>query len=354
MVRKFNRILLIRLSSLGDIVLTSPAIRALREHFPQAYIAMLVGKQSADVVSENPYLDEIIPYDRKAEDKNTGEMWKLIKKLRQREFDLTIDFQRKFRTSLLAYLSHAKCRVGYHQPWGMLCTVRIPDRINKHAVDRNLDLLRAIGIHTQNRTLELFVSDEDRRYASQVLREMGVTEKQLIIGLFPGAGWEPRQWMPERFAAIGDLAKEHLDAEVLIFGGPNEMDLVAKVACYMKSNPVTLSRSLKIRQLTALIGKCDIFVTNDTGPMHISVAMKTCTIALFGPGNHKKFQPIGEAHTTIRHSLPCSPCKQFTDRCKDNICMKSISVDEVWEALKRITNYEFRRGLLQGKVNGIA
>jgi predicted lipopolysaccharide heptosyltransferase III len=337
---KPNRILLIRLSSLGDVVLTSPAIRAVRQHFPQAYIAMLVGKQSADVVSENPHLSEIITYDRKSEKKNKGheslteEMRRLIDQLRQREFYLTIDFQRKFRTSLLAYLSSAKCRVGYHQPLGILCTVRVADKVNKHAIDRNLDLLRAIGIHTDDRTLELFISDKDREYAEQFLDNEGISEERPKIGLFPGAGWELRQWMPQRFAVVGDLAAERLGANVLIFGGQNEADLVAEVAGYMKSNPVTIAGHLKIRQLAALIEKCDVFVTNDTGPMHISVAMKTPTIALFGPGNHRKFQPIGEAHTTIRHPVPCNPCKQFTNKCKDNICMKSISVDEVWEAVK--------------------
>jgi len=378
MTQKPNRILLIRLSSLGDIVLTSPAIRAVRQHFPQAYIAMLVGKQSADVVSENPHLNEIISYNRKAEKKNTWftsaksnavrrsrpsgstsgrrplsfarlrlsvnssseEMRRIIHQLRQREFDLTIDFQRKFRPSLLAYLSSAKCRVGYHQPLGILCSIRVPDKVKKHAIDRNLDLLRAIGIHTDDRELELFVSDQDRKYVEQFLTNEGISEERPKIGLFPGAGWKPRQWMPQRFAVVGDLAAERLGAEVLIFGGPNEAELVAEVAGYMKSNPITLTGNLKIRQLAAFIGKCDVFVTNDTGPMHISVAMKTPTIALFGPGNHKKFQPIGEAHTTIRHPVPCSPCKQFTDKCKDNICMKKISVDEVWEAIKeKLKNY---------------
>ena len=151
-----KNILLIRLSSLGDIVLTSPAIRAVRQHFPQAHISMLVAKQSTDLLTENPHLDEVIPFDRKAGNKDTGEMRRIIRLLRERDFDLTIDFQRKFRTSLLAYLSGAKCRVGYHQPNGVLCTIRVPDRNNKairagrvssaHAIDRYFDLLHPIGV----------------------------------------------------------------------------------------------------------------------------------------------------------------------------------------------------------------
>ena len=328
-----KRILLIRLSSLGDIVLTTPAIRAVREHFPKAYIAMLVGKQSIDVVAENPHLNDVIPYDRTAKDKNTGEMLRVLAELRQQQFDMSIDFQRKFRTSLLAYLCHIPCRVGYHQWSGMLCTIRVPDTVKGHAIDRNLNLLRTTGIHTDDRTMELFISEEDEKYASRVLKDAEVTSKQPILGMFPGAGWILRQWMPERFAAVGDLAAQHFGARVLIFGSPQEQDLVVEVASYMTSNPITLT-GLKIRQLAALIGECDVFVTNDTGPMHISVAMKTPTVALFGPGNHKKFQPLGFAHTTIRHPMPCSPCKQFTDKCTDNICMKTISVEEVWKVVQ--------------------
>jgi len=329
------RILLIRLSSLGDIVLTSPAIRAVRKHFPDAYIAMLVGKQSADVLTENPHLDEVITLDRKAANSNIGETRKVMVELRRRKFDLAIDFQRKFRTSLLAYLSGAKYRVGYHQPCGALCVVRVPDGVNKHAIDRNFDLLSAIGIHADDRETELFLANSDREYAEQILANANVNSQSLKIGLFPGAGWQHREWVSERFAAIGDRAYEHFGVQTLIFGGPNEKDLVDKTTGYMTSTPVKLAGNLTIRQLAALIEKCDVFVTNDTGPMHISVAMKTPTIALFGPGNHVKFQPIGQAHTTIRHDIPCSPCKQFTDKCKDNICMKLITVDEVWEMVKR-------------------
>jgi len=342
-----DRILLIRLSSLGDVVLTSPAIRAVRKHFPDSYIAMLVGKQSADVLMENPHLDEVITLNRKAANRNIGETHRVVAELRRRKFDLTIDFQRKFRTSLLAYLSGAKYRVGYHQPCGALCVVRVPDRVNKHAIERNFDLLSAIGLHADTKEMELFLTDTDRKYAeavheaphlsvgpaSQILASAVIDSRRLKLGLFPGAGWKHREWKPERFAAIGDLAYEHFGAQTLIFGGPNEKDLVDKVAGYMMYPSVRLAGNLKIRQLAALIEKCDVFVTNDTGPMHIAVAMKTPTVALFGPGNHVKFQPIGQAHTTIRHNVPCSPCKQFTDKCKDNICMKLITVDEVWEVL---------------------
>ena len=326
-----EKILLIRLSSLGDIVLTTPAIRAIRAHYPNSYIAMLVAKQSADVLRQNPHLNEIIQFNRTAKDKDTGEMLRILRILRQRKFALTFDFQRKLRTELLMYLSGASERVGK----GMLCTLRVPEQDNKHATDHYFDLLHAAGIPAQDHKLEMFLSNTERADACYTFEEAGISEIQLKVGLFPGAGWKLREWMPERFAAIGDRLVKHYDAQVIIFGGPKERELVNNVKNLMQHTSATFAGNLQIRQLAACVEKCDLFLTNDTGPMHIASAVGTRTVALFGPGNHIRFQPVGETHTIIRHDVPCSPCKQFTDKCKDNICMKGITVDEVWEGISR-------------------
>jgi heptosyltransferase-2/heptosyltransferase-3 len=265
-------------------------------------------------------------------------MWRTVRLLREHNFDLAIDFQRKFRTSLLAYFGDAKCRVGYHQPNGLLCTVRVPDSVNKHAIDRYFDLLHAVGILATDPTLELFLMAAEHNYAHEALVARGVKSDGLKVGLFPGAGWKLREWMPDRFAALGDRATEHFDAEVLIFGGPDERELVDQVSSLMKTEPISFAGDLRIRQLAAFIACCDLFITNDTGPMHIAAAVHTPTIALFGPGNHIRFQPVDSTHTTIRHPVPCNPCKQFTDTCKDNICMKLITVDEVWDTVCRKLN----------------
>jgi len=325
------KILLIRLSSLGDIVLTTPAIRAVRAHFPDAYIAMLVAKQSAEILRENPHLDEIITFDRLANDKDTGEMLRMSRHLRERKFTLTIDFQRKFRTEMLMYFSGAAERVGK----GRFCTIRVPEQGNKHATAHYFDLLHAAGIPAEDKRLELFLSESERLDAAQRFDAAGVNNGALTVGLFPGAGWKLREWMPERFAAIGDRLVQHFNANVLIFGGPKEAGLVQAVANLMNAHAIPFAGNLQVRELAACLEKCDLFLTNDTGPMHIAAAVGTPTVSLFGPGNHIRFQPLGALHQTIRHAVPCSPCKQFTNKCKDNICMKGIGVDEVWESVSR-------------------
>lgn len=295
---------------------------------------MLVAKQYADLLTRNPHLDEVLTFDRTAKNRDTGEMVRIVRLLRRRNFNLTIDFQRKFRTSLLTYLSGSKCRIGDHQPNGLMCTVRVPNRVNKHAIDQYLDLLHPLGIEQTDRTLELFLSDSDREKARDTLATKGAHPNRLKVGLFPGAGWRLREWMPDRFAAIGDRVIKDFDAQVLIFGGPNEGELVNHIANLMTARATTFDENIPIRQFAALIKACDLFITNDTGPMHIAAAVRTPTVALFGPGNHIRFQPLELIHTTVRHQVPCNPCKQFTDKCKNNICMKLITVDEVWETIQ--------------------
>ncbi|MBM3211967.1 glycosyltransferase family 9 protein, partial [Candidatus Poribacteria bacterium] len=324
-----ERILLIRFGSLGDVVLTTPVIRELRKKFPNAYISMLVGDRFADIVSANPHLNDVIPFQRGK--KNPQEIMRVASLLKEREFDISIDMQKKFRSSLLAYLGGVKLRIGYHQPKGFLCNVKIPDKGNEHSIDRNLDLLKPLGITTADRQTEMFIRDEDREYADSFFKAKGLLQSPMILGLFPGASWRNKCWPPERFSAIGDLAIDKYKAEVIIFGGPDEMDIVDSVAKNMKNPVVTMKNRITILQLGAMIQKCNLFISNDTGPMHISVAFDIPTIGIFGPGNHIKFQPIGQKHTIIRKNVPCRPCKQFTNKCKDNVCMKLITVDDVWE-----------------------
>ncbi len=325
-----KRILLIRFGSIGDVVLTTPAIRAVRGAFPDAYIAMLVGDRSADVISANPHLDEVIIFRREV--KVFSETRRAAAMLRERNFDISVDMQRKFRSSLLAYRSRARLRVGYHRPGGFLCTVKLP-RSDRHIVDQNLDLLKPLGISEADREPEIFLSDEDRDYANGVFQSQGLTEKSPIIGMFPGAGSPSKCWPVERFAAIGNLAAEEFNAQLMIFGGPGEADIVDNVAQNMKTHAVLMKDIITLRQLGAMIEKCDLFLSNDTGPMHISVAVKTTTIGLFGPGDHVRFHPIGKKHALIRGDVPCGPCKQFTGKCKDSICMEAITVDEVWKSV---------------------
>jgi ADP-heptose:LPS heptosyltransferase len=222
--------------------------------------------------------------------------------------------------------------VGYHQPKGLLCSVRVPDS-SGHAIDRYFALLHAVGIVAEDRTLDLFLTESDRKYARDTMEKQSIDGDRPTVGLFPGAGWKLREWMPDRFAAIGNRLVKDFGAQVVVFGGPHERQLANYVVDLMTEQAASFAGNLPIRQLAALIERCNLFLTNDTGPMHIAAALRTPTVALFGPGNHIRFQPLDPIHSTVRHEVPCNPCKQFTNRCNNNICMKLITVDEVWETI---------------------
>lgn len=339
---KIERILLIRFGSLGDVVLTLPVVEAVRKAFPNAYVAMLVGDRSADVVTADTRLDEVIIFKRNLNGiASISELNRIIHVIKARNFDISIDLQRKFRSSYIAFCGNVRERIGYHQPYGFLCTVKVPDKGNIHAVDRNLRLLAPLGIRANVERPIMMLSSESRAFADNFFRSKGL-ENSLTVGMFVGAGWRHRCWMPERFAKIGDLASQRYNAKILVFGGPDEKDIVKEVLKNMNHEAIPIPGENTIQQLAGLISKCHVFISNDTGPMHISVALNVPTIALFGPGNHIKFQPIGERHTTIKKALPCSPCKQFTDKCKDNICMKSITIEDVWDAVQRTIDTHVR------------
>ncbi len=328
-----KKILLIRFGSLGDVVLTLPVISTVRRSFPDAYIAMLVGEKSADIVSADDRLDEVIVIQREKKGlKGLSETFRIEKFIREKHFDVSIDMQRKFRSSLIAYSAGVKYRIGYHQPFGFLCNYKVPDRENKHSVERNLDLLIPLGIKDYDCIPEMVLSKEDKDFADNYWQLHNLSDS-IVFGIFPGAGWRPRCWMPERFAEICDRASAKYNTKTIIFSGPDESDIANNVAQNMKTKPIIMNDKVTLRQLGAMIEKCDLMLSNDTGPMHISVAVDTPTIALFGPGNYKKFQPIGERHSMVRKDVPCSPCKQFTNKCKDNICMKLITVDDVWRVV---------------------
>ena len=332
---RYARILLIRLSALGDIVLTSPAIRAIRQHLPRARLTMLTDTPYRDLLSGNPNLDQVIDFQRK--DKHLSTTHRLIQQLRAEKFDLVIDFQRKFRTSLIGFLCHAKARVGFHRPNGYLLTKVVPPsnlERYQHAIDSYFQLLHALDIPATNRQLELYVSDTDRLFAHTDLKQKGLLNGPLKVGLFPGASWDFKQWSPDRFVEIGQRCVELYQGRILVFGSPAEQKLADGIVEKIGKKAVSLAGELSLGQLAAFIEQCDLFISNDTGPMHMATALGVPTISLFGPGNYHKFRPLEDNHTAIRHEVPCSPCKQF-NRCQSNICMQGISVEAVWQATEQ-------------------
>jgi len=261
--------------------------------------------------------------------------------LRRSRFDLVIDFRGDFASLLVAYMCGATYSVGYNiRGKGILLTVKLKVQKNKHEIERCLDVVRAIGANTKNRNPILIISDEDRSFAQNFLELNGISKKDLVIGIHPGAPFPPRRWPKERFAQVADELMKRHKAKIIFFGSPDEVWLTNEIIGLMKEKPINAAGKTTIKKLAALIRKCDLFIGNDSSPMHIAAAMKVPVIALFGPGEYPRFAPYGEGHVVIRKVLKCSPCEQYMygDKCKRGIayCMNAITVQEVMRAAEKL------------------
>ena len=329
---------------IGDVVLTTPVIRSVRNALPEAYIAYLGEKHAVSLLEHNPCLDEIIPFDFARP--TIVEQPLVAFHLRRRHFDLAIDLFNNPRSALLVYLSGAKTRVGADRKGrGSLYTIRVKDDGGpKTAIAFHNQFIRAVGIEpTSNRT-EIVLTDDERREARIYLRWVDHENNPLdmnrpIVCIHPGATWPAKRWLPERFGELADLLVAKLGVQVIMIGGANDTAEINSSLKHSVSN-VKVLQNLPLRQLAAIISHCSLFIGNDAGPMHIAAALGTSTIGLFGPGEENIWFPYSaaEGHSALRRDVSCHPCHlDFCNRQGDGYmeCMKLLAVGEVLEAAER-------------------
>ncbi|MGA9116532.1 MAG: glycosyltransferase family 9 protein [Bacteroidota bacterium] len=329
------RILLTRLRFIGDVVLTTPAVCSVRRFFPGAHIAYLGEKEAVSLLEHNPHLNEIIPYDygRSA----PAEQLRVARLLRSHRFDLAIDFFGNPRSALLVGLSGARVRVGPDRRGrGRFYTIRVRDDGRpRTAVEFHDCSLRAAGITPVCSRTGIFLTPAEVEEAEAFLREDAPSRG--VIALHPGATWPAKHWMPERFAALADVAAEAHGAGILLIAGPSDGDCVREVLRRTRTR-IRVAQGLPLRRLAALLSRCRAYVTNDNGTMHMAAAVGTPTVGLFGPGEERIWFPYRaeEGHRALRREVPCHPC--HLDVCTREgaahmECMKLLTVEEVAAAL---------------------
>jgi heptosyltransferase-2 len=339
-----QRILIIKLVAIGDLVLCLPTVRAIRKSFGSSHIAMLVTPRVREVVEGCPYLDETIYYDILGEDKGIKGLLKIIRQLRKRKFDLIIELEQYYRiTTLIAYFSGVKNRVGFDLPGQGrrgLYTIRVPYLIDKHEVEAFLEAAKKVGANISDKELvEIWVSPEDKEYVTKFLTGAGVTEDDFLVGIHPGTGPSAisRRWAPEKFAKLTDWLIKECKAKVIFTGAPSELNLINNILRSTSTYPIISAGKTNLKQMAEIAKRCKLFISVDTGPLHIAAAMKTKVIGLFGPNTPLKWGPYGNGHITIYKKLDCSPCtKQYlgqVSNCTDPVCMKEITVEDVKTAV---------------------
>jgi heptosyltransferase I len=344
-------ILIVKLSAIGDVIHTLPSLTALRKLYPDAHITWVVEEAAAGLIRNHPNLDSVLISRRKSWIKSfrkgeiclaLREMRAFLQELRQRPYDLVIDFHGLLKSALIVLLSGGKKKLGYaslQELSGLFYNEKIPEDMNKHAVDRYLDFPRYLGAKVVQPEFILPSDNSARVLIQSILKEHHLENKK-FIAVNPVAYWETKLWDNEKFAWLVDAIKAELDIEVVFTG--SEKGSIEKIISLMSAKAVNLGGDTTLPELAYLYQKAMMVITTDSGPMHLAAAVGTPVIALFGPTDPQRTGPYGQDHTIIRTDLPCSPC--FLKKCPTKKCMRDILPECVFAVVKE--------GLKKGEKDG--
>ena len=338
-VLKSPRILVVKFSSLGDAVLISPTLRALRKKYPDAFISVITYPVYREIFEHCPYIDDLIIYDRTGLHHRFRGFMRLVWELRRRRYNFAIDLQNNFRSHVMIFLSKAKMRVGYARGRrGMLLTHKIPYK--KEIIDpvrSQFNVLACMGMKPKNKDLEFWFSEDDKQYVDEFLKRENVSEKEPIFCVFPGSHqrWITKRWPIDRFVSIADKMYEKYEIRTVFIGGKDNISLCNDIKDRSKQPYVDAIGKTTITQLGALISRCSLLLTGDSAPLHIGAAVGVPVIAFFGPTDPARHTPPGNVDVCYK-SLDCSPC--YLPECKQNslICMESIREEEVMGKIEEI------------------
>jgi len=332
----YRKILIIRTDRIGDVLLTTPVIKALRDNLPQAYIAMMIDPSASEIIKDNPYLNEVIIYDKKGLHKGFWRNFKFILNLRRKRFGLALVLHTKHRTNLICWLSGIRERVGYcNEKFGFLLTKKLidtrPDGL-KHEVGYCLDVLKAIGIESEEKGLFMSIDSESKKWAEDILKENHISNTDRLVVIHPGASCISKRWFPERFAKLADNLIEKYNVKILVVSGKEDILYSQEMISKMINKVLDFSGKISLKQLAALLSKCHLFISNDSGPCHIAVAVNVPVISIFGR-NQKglspaRWRPLGEKDIAVHKEVGCKDCSAHNCQ-KDFACLQAITVDDI-------------------------
>jgi len=329
---RIQRILLSRLRFLGDVILTTPLIRRLKEVFPEAQLSYLTQDTFAPLLQHNPYLDEVIPFSVRG---SVAAQARAYWALRRRRFDLAIDLFGNPRTALLTRLTGARIRVGGDfRGRGKLYNVRVPSpTVEPHAIDFHWRSLEALGITKGDQRTEIFVAAEEKKWAHDFLNRLSIDRTRPLVGLHPGATWPNKRWPEKYFAELAEKLRAQ-NIQVLITQGPGEDAIVAAVRRQCSAHVVPLP-VLSLRRLASVLQRLNVFVSNDCGVMHLAVAVGTSTVGLFGPSQPEIWFPYDQnhGHLALWQPIACRPCHQNFCPLGHLDCQNKLDVERVFSAV---------------------
>lgn len=319
-----------------------PALRGLKQRFPEAEITLLVKPAVAELFIGHPALARVLIYDDKGRHAGLTGKWTVAGLVRRHRFDLAVLFQNAFEAALLTFLAGVPRRYGYATDGRSLLLsepVAVPDRGTfLHQVRYYWNLLKPLGLSGDPPAPELIVSSGEEASMEQRLVRAGIMPSDLVVGINPGSTYgSAKRWLPERYAEAASGISRRLEQErgqpvgVVILGAKGEEVLGRDIAARLTVPTAVLSGATTIRELMAATKRCRLLITNDTGPMHIATAFQVPVVAIFGPTDWRTTSPYGANHAIVRQPVDCAPC--LLRECPiDHRCMTRVSVDQVYEA----------------------
>lgn len=333
-MRENPKILLVRTDRIGDVTLTTPAAAALKAALPGARLHFLAGGYARPVLEKNPALEKIV---------TLGGFFDTLRELRRENYDAAVVFFVDFRSALLPLLAGIPLRVGpASKVWSLFLNRRITQRrsrIEKHEADYNLDLLAGLGLPVGPARTSVTVAPDEKDAADRALERAGLKPGDFIVGVHPGSRGSAMNWPPENFAALASRLMRGHGVKVLLTGSGAEVPLLEELAASMPEKPAVLREPLPLRHFIALVGRCSMFVTNSTGPLHLAVAQGVPTLSFFPPikvCSPRRWGPYGGGmnKVLVPSGPECAGCSR--EKCERYNCMAEITPDAAYEGASSI------------------
>ena len=345
MLSGWDNVLILQTSFLGDTVLTLPLISEVRRRFPVKKLSVLCLPASGELLQDHPAIDEIIHYDKKSSDRGWRGLRRTAARVKAENFTMALTPHKSLRSALILYLAKIPHRVGFRESRGwFLFHQRAERNPQLHDVERNLAVLGVFGIAPEAcaRKIELPVQERLQDTVYQKLQALGVADRSPIIGMSPGSVWPTKRWWAAGFAKLIQLLRQRHDCQVVLFGGADDAAVVHDVQNRCGQAAINLVGKISLRELPAAISRCRVFVTNDSGPMHVAVAREIPTVAVFcATTPDLGFYPYASNSIVVQRSLACRPCASHGGRrCPlgTEDCIRQIPPETVLKAVEVLFN----------------
>ncbi|HOO55362.1 MAG TPA: glycosyltransferase family 9 protein [bacterium] len=328
--KNIDRILLISLSCIGDVILTTPVMKVLLDNFPGAELTVVAGPTAMPILSRHEWVHASMVFENKGRHNGFKGVVRLVHELRSRKYDMVVDL----RNSAIPYFMRSRYRITSHE-----AHLRNKNDMTRHAVDRHLDVLDSAGIPITNREIRVTVPDFVEAKVSEFITEKRIAGPDRLIAVYPGAGSPYKLYPVEKYRAVVEALINRGDYEFVMVGSVEDAAVCGELAGAFPAKARSIAGELDILELGGLLKQSRLLISNDSGPMHLGVAVGTPTLGVFGPTNANRYGPRGKKHRIVWHREPCNPCK-FPE-CGRESCIGDIDPVQIVEAAQEMLEKDY-------------